>query len=463
MAYLTVNSQFTPYTFDELLKPFAIYDSAYKEQEALIDAAREKEFSSSLNPELDSVAYGMYNTASSRLKSVSDELAANGLSTDLRSRIRSTARDYKTTMGILNDAQQRLYAERDRRAKLGPDYVYQQEGLRIGDFLNGATPNQRGESLSSIAESVGKQFATRARSITDDTWNKVIVNGREAGYFDVESRAGLTANQLDRILSDDIAWNGIMNDNTISAEEKRNLSQFRNVISSTKNSIGFDKFDPDDQYKIQNAINLGATAGLQSVSHQYKNDDSYNPLGWANYNLNRDKFNAALAEEEDPYVHEAGKPVSRQSRVLNEDGSFKLKPGYAAGKSGGSTPTKSTSNSNRIPYIGVKHVNAKGEITSYGSDKEWNEAKGGAGTPVVRASDLEDYNKEILAYEVGLDPDDSAELILETAKRRGIAVSVINHRRESKRQELILRGSKTVITKNDETPNEEEDSFDVDG
>ena len=143
--YFVIDNTFRPYSFDELVKPYQMYGEAYRQQEALLDAAREKEFSpDALDQVQDKAAYDMYNNAASGLKAASDELATRGLSAELRSRIRTTARDYKTTMENLNNAQQRLLAEQDRRAKLGPDYIYQQEGLRIGDFLNGKTPNQRG-------------------------------------------------------------------------------------------------------------------------------------------------------------------------------------------------------------------------------------------------------------------------------------------------------------------------------
>ena len=470
--YFVLDNTFTPYSFDELIKPYQMYGQAYREQEAMLDAAREKEFSSeALSPTEDVAAYNMYNKATSGLKAVSDELATMGLSSDLRSRIRSTARDYKTTMDALNTAQERLFAEQDRRAKLGPDYVYQNDNLRIGDFLNGATPNQRGESLSTITNDIAKEFSARAKSITDDTWSKVLDNNGKVvgGYYDVTTKSGLTAAQLDTILSDDSTWQSVMSDNRLSAEEKRNLQRFRDSINSKKDAVGFNDFSPINQSRIQDAINLGAVAGLESVTHEYKKDESYDPLGWANYNLNRAKFNEALAAEEDPYVHEAGKPVSRSTRELDENGGYKLKPGYIwlngepvhegsfsgnKGPGGSSSSSKSGSSSKsaneRIPYIGVKHFDSDGKAHSFGSDKEWNDSKHDAGVAVVRASELADYNKEKLAIEVGMSPDDSAEAIFEEAKRRGITVSVINHNR--KNQEMIVRGTKTMIAQaNDES------------
>ena len=268
MAYLTVDARFNPYTFDELLKPFAMYDAAYREQEALIDAAREKEFSANyLNPEQDAAAYNMYNNAANSLRAVSDELASRGLSSDLKSRIRSTARDYKTTMNALNTAQGRLAAEQDRRAKLGPGYVYQQENLRIGDFLNGATPNQRSAKLADVTADIAAEFQSRAKGISQDTWNKVLnQNGRVInGYYDVKTESGLKEAQLDTILqlANPEGWNRFVGSNpTITEAQKRELSGFINSISSEMDAVGYGDYNTNGQREIWNAIVKGAHAGL---------------------------------------------------------------------------------------------------------------------------------------------------------------------------------------------------------
>lgn len=338
--YFVVNSKFKPYSFDEMLKPYALYGQAYKEQEAALDAAREKEFSADkLDQNLDSVAYNMYNNASNDLRAVSDELATQGLSTGLRGRIKSVARDYKTTMDALNEAQARLYAEQDRRAKMGEDYVYQQNDIRIGDFLNGATPNQKSASLSNVTKNIATQFATRAKAITNDTWDKVIgKNGKViGGYYDVTTESGLTAAQLDSILNlDDNTWNSIMNDNSISKEQRATLRGFRDAITNEKTAIGFDKYQPDDQDAINNAIAIGATAGLGTTTHKYEADRGYNPIGWAQINQRNNELIAKY-----PWIDfKTGKV---KDGVTQKDGNWVDADGRILGKVAGASSTSTSS------------------------------------------------------------------------------------------------------------------------
>lgn len=291
--YFVIDNTFRPYSFDEIVKPYQMYGEAYKQQEALLDAAREKEFSpENLDQEQDRVAYEMYNNAASGLRAASDELATRGLSSGLRSRIRTTARDYKSTMDMLNKAQERLYAEQDLRAKLGPGYVYQQNNLRIGDFLNGNTPNRESVKLSDVTNNIATEFQARAKGITQETWNKLFgSNGKVInGYYDVTTKSGLEEAQLDTILSlsNPEGWNRFVASNpTISAQQKKELQGFVNTITSQMDAVGFDKYGSGEQSDIWNAIVVGAHAGLGGEEHKYQVDRSYNPE--LAYRMKRDK------------------------------------------------------------------------------------------------------------------------------------------------------------------------------
>lgn len=460
MAYMVVNSRYNPFTFDEMIKPYQMYETAYREQEAAIDAAREKEFSgSNLDQTLDKTAYDMYNSATTSLRGVADELATNGLSPELRGRIKSVARDYKTTMDTLNEAQNRLIAEQDRRAKMGPDYVYQQNNLRIGDFLNGATPNQKGESLEKITKDIGTEFTARAQRITQDTWNKAMgSNGRVVGgYYDVTTESGLSAAQLDTILSDADTWNSIMRDPSISDSQKALLQGFRNTIESKKRALDYNNYDDADKSRIDEAITVGAHYGLGKVTHEYKKDESYDPLGWANYHLRERQYNDTLAEQEAGWNHEPGKPASPATRTTPKEGYEINAKGVAVPKGANGTGSSgSKPASSRLPYIGIMVFDKNGDVQSYGSDKEWNESKNSFSGRIVTSGDsLNSRNKESLASILGVNPKDSAASILEEATRRGIIVSVAG---DGDKQKMILRGTKTYISN---AVSEEEAEFNV--
>ena len=485
--YFVINNKFKPYSFDELIKPYQIYGQAYKEQEAMLDDAMANEFSpDNLDAIQDKAAYDMYNAADQGLKAVSDELATRGLSPQLRNRLRNTAKEYKRTMTSLNNAQEQLNAERDRRAKLGPDYVYQQGDLRIGDFLGGKRPNDESASLSGITKDIAAEFGARAKGITSDTWDKVFAsNGKViGGYFDVRTDEGLTAAQLDTILDgvvtgDGSTWASVMNNPTITNEQKKQLQGFRNSIISKKESLGFGNYDLGAQRKINEAIVLGAHGGLGSTTHKYQRDEAYNPLGWSNYDLNLRKYNDAIAEAESPYTHEDEKNPSPANRTGLKPG-YTIKNGklqYGSDSSGSSSSSSGGSGgggtkNQRKPARGVTIYDEDGTVSKdySGINKDSQEAMTGMSEVTntkdaffVKGSEnpiyvdsLTDTSYKNIASKVDIPigpgeilDDDRKQQILDAAKALGVDIRTKTTRDKNgkiKKQELAIidRGS-TII------------------
>lgn len=98
MAYLTVDARFNPYTFDELVRPFAMYDAAYQQSRAMTDELLEKATTlDDLSPEIDKDTYDAYQEWKGRLKATSDELASQGLNTAIRRDIDRLNTDYRSS------------------------------------------------------------------------------------------------------------------------------------------------------------------------------------------------------------------------------------------------------------------------------------------------------------------------------------------------------------------------------
>lgn len=458
MAYVVVNSKYNPFTFDELIKPYTMYEDAYEKQEAVLDAAREKEFTDYLDQQLDPEAYNMYNTASTGLKAVSDELATRGLSPELRGRIKSVARDYKSTMDTLNTAQTKLNAEMERRLKNGSDYVYQQNDLRIGDFLGGRTPNQKGESLTDITKDISTEFAHRAAQITEDTWSKAMdSNGKVVGgYYDLATTTGLSAAQLDTILSDSSTWESIMKDPRISDSQKNQLRSFRNVIETKKRAIDYDKYDDSSRNKIDEAIAVGAHAGLGTTKHDYQVDRGYNPLGWAQFNYQRDKWLAEFKAKYPQYqVNE-----KTGALVTDENGSPKLNKGWSYDDKGnllkggniiwpaskGST-RQTNPQQGKTPFFGTYLVTKDGKSRPMTSAQVSNDSYSGFpltsdGTSIgyyttrknkttkEKETIIEPLNSTQLGYLADLVNEprgQNPQIIFEQLQSRGIVVTVLNN------------------------------------
>lgn len=504
--YFVINNKFKPYSFDELIKPYQIYGQAYKEQEALLDDATANEFSpDNLDATQDKAAYDMYNAADQGLRAVSDELATRGLSPQLRNRLRNTAKEYKKTMTSLTNAQEQLNAERDRRAKLGPDYVYQQGDLRIGDFLGGNKPNDKSTSLSKITKDIAAEFEARAKTISKDTWNRVLdKNGRVVGgYYDVTTEAGLTNAQLNTILySDDATWSSIMRDPSISNEEKKRLEGFRKAIESTKSAIDYNGYS--DTSEIDKAIEVGAHAGLGATVHRYQTEPGYNPLGWSQFYANQAAKNLELQAKYPQYQFDDKGNLKR-----DKDGNLLLSPGWTQdskgrwvgpdGQTTGGSGTSSSSSSGsggggtknqRKPARGVTIYDKDGAVSKdySGINKDSQDAMAGMSEVTntkdaifVKGSEnpiyvdsLTDTSYKNIASKVGIPigpgevlDDDRKQQILDAAKALGVDIRTKTTRDKDgniKKQELAIidRGS-TIIGNTNVSDDTLLDTFDPNG
>ncbi len=96
MAYIALNNKFTPYTFDELVKPFAMYDAAYQQERTRTDELLEKAAAlEDLSPTLDKEAYDAYQEWKGQLKAASDQLATSGLDVNTRRTITNLGDTYR--------------------------------------------------------------------------------------------------------------------------------------------------------------------------------------------------------------------------------------------------------------------------------------------------------------------------------------------------------------------------------
>lgn len=269
MAYIVGKSAFNPFSFQELLVPLQMYSQEYKETENLLDKTSDLRFTDALTP--GSQAATMYQTAETNLKSLSDELATQGLSSGLRSRLKSAARDYKQTMGQLTTAQAKLNEEVNRRLKLGEDYVYQDNDLTLDAFLVGKTVTPKQVSLSGTTKSIATEAGALAQSLMrDPVWNKV----RETpGYYQVAQAYGLDNADIAYVTQRDTNGKYLWEiDKNLSKADKEKFKRFTDIAESKRKAIEYNKYDTTSQAKIDDAIDAGMYAVLGQTKYSFERD-----------------------------------------------------------------------------------------------------------------------------------------------------------------------------------------------
>lgn len=327
-----LSSKFTPYTFDELIKPLAMYGEAYKAREKEIDAINEKASSlaGKLDKDADSDAYIQYNNYMNELGKLSGDLASKGLSAETVSGIKGLSKRYASEIGSLENAQKALEAERDLRLKRGDGYAYKNPNLRIGDFMNGKNGAETGLNLDAVAKDFGTQFKAASQNISSTSWKKAIdeAGKRVPGYLMYSTTKGYDAAQAALITQlDNDTFNAAISG--LSAEDQKLMTNLRNNFVDKLDSYGYDStYTGGEGNKVYQAAVRGVYSGIGSTEDKPVADQNFESPA-LRYQKEKDK----QAREEARIALEAKYP----GIVFGEDGhpTGELKPGYAMNPNNG--------------------------------------------------------------------------------------------------------------------------------
>ena len=141
---LSSRAKFTPFTFDEMVKPFQMYKEYYTQQEQLASALAEQaaEWGQKLNEVTDHDTYQTYKNFESDLKDISERLVKQGLDPGLRANIQKMRHRYASEINPIKDAYnwrlQQIQQQIDGKSK-GMVYEGDAATTSLSDYI--ANPN----------------------------------------------------------------------------------------------------------------------------------------------------------------------------------------------------------------------------------------------------------------------------------------------------------------------------------
>lgn len=116
---MVVNSRYNPFTYDELIKPFNVYQEAYNEQTAALSKLETdaNTLESALSQTDDPIAYQTYSNYLTKLRGIADEIATNGLHPGSKSEVLKLAGDYSKQIIPIQNAYNRRKELQDEQRK----------------------------------------------------------------------------------------------------------------------------------------------------------------------------------------------------------------------------------------------------------------------------------------------------------------------------------------------------------
>lgn len=265
--YITINSEFRPFTYDELTKPLNDYTEAYnKVEEQYSTLAQQTEAWKNIATQENSPeAYAMYKKYSDELNAVVEDFS-RGMTIQNRSKLSGLKSRYAseiTPIANAYNAMQEANKYRETvRAKDGSAVFVKDRYNSLDDFLNG---NQADNTYIS-GDEIQKNVTARVLSQSYTDYNNLVNSG-------------------------------VKPDKAIQIVASGNNQSIADIIADEQSSLGIDSFDTQGQAKLNNAILAGVQQGLDSfASKEYmsKAERDASARGWANFEESKKQHENAM-------------------------------------------------------------------------------------------------------------------------------------------------------------------------
>ena len=234
--YITINSEFRPFTYDELTKPLRDYTEAYNAVEAQYSnlAQQTEAWKNIATKENSPEAYAMYKRYSDELNAVVEDFS-RGMTIQNRSKLTGLKSRYAseiTPIANAYNAMQEANKYRDTvKGKDGSAVFVKDRYNSLDDFLNG---NQADNTFIS-GDEIQKNVTAKVLSQSYTDYNNLI-------------NAGVDPDTAIQIIT------------------SGNNQSIADIIADEQSSLGIESFDTQGQAKLNNAILSGVQQGLGSFA-----------------------------------------------------------------------------------------------------------------------------------------------------------------------------------------------------
>lgn len=249
--YLRLDTQFNPFTYDELVRPLVDYNRTYKEVENAYSTLAEQTeaFKDVVNQSNSPEAYGMYKEYSDALNSVIEDFS-RGMTGTNRAQLLNMKRGYARSIAPIARASEEMRAANALRDKAGPDAIFEKNRYTsLDDFLHGKSANNRYQSASAITKKTAAITEAVMQQAIQDPEFRSFLNGQQ--YMLIQHNGGSYEDLMAAI-----------------ANNPKAQSRFAEIKKQVMEDSGIDRYDPQGKASIESAINAGLYAGIDKPVKQ---------------------------------------------------------------------------------------------------------------------------------------------------------------------------------------------------
>lgn len=309
-TFITNTSKFKPFSFQEMLQPYAIYTDAYnKTEEELTNLdIMAGDVASKLNNPLDEGLRKQYQGFQDELNTAMNDLYDKGLTPDTKKKLAALKVRYTKDLNPINEAYKAYQTDQEYINKMAiehPEILIEGAGKSVSDYIGGKTPQMRSvntEDLMNQAMTIAKTQAGRTyreSGWTSTAGGRFLERTTEIGLNDADFNSALFFIENPDVKASDLGITEAQFNKI-----KNNAYLIESSMDDIINTPDFEKLSPENKRKAMNSIIKGIRAGFQ---YDKKTSTESDPMFAHNLALERD----ALKRQQD--VIDAAKKAKKDA------------------------------------------------------------------------------------------------------------------------------------------------------
>ena len=272
---IRITSKFRPFSFDELLKPMAIYKEAYDKAEEDYNslAVQTEQWRDIANQTKSPEAYAMFNKYATDLQNATENFS-KGMTLQNKGQLLAMKRRYASDILPIAKASEAMKEANEFRMKMGPDAIFEVgEYDSLDKFLHGKTANNKYVSRDALTKRTAAMTeAAMASAMKDPEFQKTLGNQ----YWMLTQHTGGSYEDLKAAI----------------ANNAQAQNRFAEIKAQVMKDAGYNRYDTMGKQAIEDAINTGLYAGLDKPARSFQANQAYlNPLQAEQLSQAKTEFN----------------------------------------------------------------------------------------------------------------------------------------------------------------------------
>lgn len=334
---LIVGSRYSPFTFEELLKPALLATKAHQELEAQYDdlTTKASAWEEMANKETDPYAYGLYSKYAEDLKAQADLLATQGLTPSSRKALLDMKGRYYKEITPIEQAYttRQKYMEEQRKGAADNIYSFDASTLSLDDLIKNPSLSYKTYSGNTLTKQVREAAKNLAKDFKENPrkWREIL-GGQ---YYETVMQKGFSANDIELAIAGD----------------PKAPKELTRIVEGAVNSSGIKGWgDKEALSKAYNYARQGLWDAVGDTTYQVQQN-----RGWVNPN------EKPKDDPNKPTVTTNFGPRLMEGVEGEEDKSLKLLDGLR--------PTPTGYSTNKLDSLRRDLEEAKGKLSSYSQDE----------------------------------------------------------------------------------------------